>query len=111
MLTGSAAKRICAQFKENGEQPEELKRTKLWDYSIYNLEAMFALASMGQRVDVDLWRHERPWACADGQSISKALDYLCEYLDGSKKWPHRQIVGFEPREGLSPLIYRGAIEF
>jgi hypothetical protein len=107
VLSASTMSRICRQIMPDGRQPEELKRTKSWDYSLYNLDALFALAALGQRLDVDLWGFVGP----DGQSVPKALDYLAAYLDTSKKWPHQQVHSFSPKSSLSPFVIRAVSEF
>ena len=45
------------------------------------------LASLGERVGVDLWNH-RP---ADGRSLRTGLEYLMPFATGGKRFPHQQI--------------------
>jgi hypothetical protein len=98
--------RIARRIEPDGKQPLELKRTKAFDYSIVNLRALFALATLGDRVGVDLWRYETK----DGRSIRKALDWLVPYATGEMKWEHEQIT---PLRGaaLAPLLRRAAVAY
>jgi hypothetical protein len=106
LLEASKTKRIARQIEPDGRQPLELKRTKAFDYSQVNLRALFALATLGERVGVDLWHYET----ADGRSIRKALDWLIPFASGEKKWPHEQIT---PLRGgsLVPLLRRAAVAY
>src|SRR5262245_57834104 len=106
LLEQSKAKRIARQIEPDGRQPLELKRTKAFDYSQGNLRALFALATLGDRVGVDLWRFET----ADGRGIRKALDWLVPYATREKEWPYEQITGLRG-ESLAPLLRRAAVAY
>jgi hypothetical protein len=101
-----STKRIQAQIMPDGSQLAELMRTKAFDYSLYSLEAMFDIASMAERVKVDIWNFKGD----QGQSIRTALDYLTPYVDPARKWPYPQITGFHP-ENLFPFLRRAAIAY
>jgi hypothetical protein len=105
-LEESKTKRIASQIEPDGRQPLELKRTKAFDYSRGNLGALFALATLGDRVGVDLWHFETK----DGRSIRKALDWLVPFATGEKKWEYEQIT---PLRGgsLAPLLRRAAVAY
>jgi hypothetical protein len=87
VLEEARQKRIAAQIEPDGTQPEELRRTKAWTYSNKNLMNLFWLASLGDRVDVNLWNYRSP----DGRSLKGALDYLIPFALGEKPWPHKEI--------------------
>jgi hypothetical protein len=105
-LEESKTKRIARQIEPDGRQPLELKRTKAFDYSQTNLRALFALATLGERVGVDLWRYETP----DGRGIRKALDWLIPFATGEKKWEHEQITGLRGAS-LAMLLRRAAVAY
>ena len=90
-LEGSRA-RIGRQIEPDGRQPRELERTRSWDYSEFNLTAFFNLATLGERVGVDLWGYRT----ADGRSLRQALDFMVPYAAGERKWPDPQITDFRP---------------
>ncbi len=106
ILREAAEKRIAPQIEPDGRQPQELARTKSFSYSVMNLQGMFALAALGERVDVDLWNFKT----TDGRSICKAVDWLASYADGTAVWKNEQIGGVEPKL-LYPLLRRAALEY
>jgi len=71
-----------------------------------NLSGMFNLASLGERVGIDLWNHES----SDGRSIRGALDWLIPFLLKEKPWPYQQIKKFSPARSFS-LLRRAAITY
>jgi len=103
----SVRDRINLQFSPDGSQPAELARTKSFDYSCYNLDAMFALVALGQSVDVDLWGYRG----RKGRSIPGALDYLVQFLDPKLKWKHKQIYERDRGKRLAPFLHRAAYQF
>jgi len=103
ILQFSHKRRIGRQIDLDGRQPEELQRTKSWHYSIYNLQALVALAGLGDRAGVDLWNYQTP----DGRSIRKAIDWLIPFALGHKPWITPEIGGLEP-ETLWPILREAA---
>jgi hypothetical protein len=99
-------RRIDKHIQPDGRQPHELARTKSLGYSIMNLDGFFRLATMGEKLGIDLWHYES----RDGRSIRKALDFLVPYADPKDKWPYKQIVQFEPA-ALFSLLRRGSIAY
>jgi hypothetical protein len=79
-------KLIAVKIQPDGSQPFELRRTNSLDYSMINLLALFDLASIGERVGIDLWNYE-----IHGSGIRKALDYVLPYAIKKQPWPHEQI--------------------
>jgi hypothetical protein len=103
ILEGSR-NRIATQIEPDGRQPRETDRTRGYDYSLFNLEAFFRLASLGDRLGVDLWNYRS----ADGRSLRQALDYLIPYATGEKKWTGEQITEWRP-QAIHPLLRRAAV--
>jgi hypothetical protein len=106
-LTDTTTRRILKQIRPDGRMPEELRRTKSFNYSCYNLDAMFALVSLGKKVGVDLWQFEGD----AGQSIPHALEFLMAYLDQPEAWPYKQIYPINPEARLRPFVHRAAAAF
>lgn len=79
--------RIASQLEPDGRQPRELERTRALSYSLFNLEAFFCAATLGERVRLDLWSYRT----SDGRSLRRALDFLLPHSDPNVKWPHAQI--------------------
>ncbi|MCB1217310.1 alginate lyase family protein [bacterium] len=87
VCNAAGEKRFAPQIAADGSQPLELRRTKSWDYSIYNLWAMVVLARLAQHVDVDLWHYRDD----EGAGIREALLFLLPYAQGEKEWQWKQI--------------------
>ena len=102
-LEAARAKRIATQIEPDGRQPLELVRTKGWSYSVGNLDGLTLLATLGERVGVDLWNYRT----SDGRGIRRALDYLVPFAFDEKRWPDQQIGEWQPQL-LFPLIRRSA---
>jgi alginate lyase len=100
VLEAAKINRIASQIEPDGRQPRELARTLGLHYSVYNLNALFRLADLGERVGVDLWHFETP----DGRSIRKALDWLMPYLADASAWPYKQIEPFDPSHACALLL-------
>ena len=101
-----SSKRIAKQIEPDGRQPHELARTRAWDYSIFNLEALFNAASIADKLGIDLWTYETQ----DRRGIRKALDWLVPFAVGEKKWTYKQISAFQPAK-LAPLLRRAALRY
>jgi hypothetical protein len=96
-------RRIARQIEPDGRQLLELKRTKAFDYSQVNLRGLFALATLAERVGVDLWTYQT----RDGRGIRKALDWMIPYATGEKKWSYQQL-GKVRGASLAVLLRRAA---
>ncbi|MGH9313184.1 MAG: alginate lyase family protein [Vicinamibacterales bacterium] len=96
--------RVARQIEPDGRQPRELERTRSWDYSIFNLTAFFHLATLGDRIGVDLWNYRT----SDGRSLRQALDYLVPYAAGERRWTSPQITAFQPG-AMHGLLRRAAV--
>lgn len=86
---GRTKTRIGNAINSNGGFAPELRRTCSLSYSCFHMYAMFNLATMGHRVNLDLWTYET----RDGRSLRKALDFLAQYsgAENKKKWPYKEI--------------------
>ena len=96
VLENAGTKRMQSQIEPDGSMPAELARTKSLSYSIFNLDAFFMLARLGEIVDVDLWNYRT----ADGRSLRGALDWMSPYATGQKPWTHKQIT----KETFAPMV-------
>jgi len=106
IVGNSLAHRVSKQIQPDGKQPFELARTKAFDYCVFSLEALSAVATIGELVGEDLW-NER---AASGGSIRGAIDWLLPYATGEQSWPFEQIK--KPKTGkLYELVRRAAIAY
>ncbi|MDR9830368.1 alginate lyase family protein [Vibrio sp. FNV 38] len=102
-------KRILLQIEPDGAQPMELRRTKGFNYSLFNLEALIQLADLGTWIDVDLWNYETD----DGRSIVKAIEFVRPYVEVLPEnvppavWHYEQIVPIQ-RVKAAPIFRKAA---
>jgi hypothetical protein len=106
ILQAARKKRIAVQIEPDGRQPLELARTKAWSYSVGNLQGLMLLATIGEKIGVDLWNYQSE----DGRSIRRALDYLVPVALGEQKWTYQQL-GEWPPQMLFPLMRRAAARY
>jgi hypothetical protein len=69
---------IPNQEAADGSFPLELKRTKPYGYSLFNLDAFGIIAQT-----LDLWK----WQMPDGRGMARAMAYMYPYILDKKKWP------------------------
>ncbi|MDB5285973.1 MAG: alginate lyase family protein [Mucilaginibacter sp.] len=75
---------LPTQMATNGSFPLELKRTKPYGYSIFNLDAMATICQTLSTKENNLWNYET----TDGKSIKKGIVFLYPYLKDKRKWPY-----------------------
>jgi len=71
------------QIAADGSFPEELRRTKPYGYSLFNLEAMAGIAQLLSRRDDDLWTFALP----DGRGLRRAMQFMVPFIRDKKAWP------------------------
>lgn len=98
--------RIASQITPEGEQPEELARSRPLTYCMMNLQAFFDIATMAERCGEDLWNFETP----DGRSLKKAAEWLLPFASGERSYLKTDIVKQAPQNYLS-VFRRAAIKF
>lgn len=76
------------QMAENGSFPLELKRTKPYGYSIFNLDAMTTLCQILSTSKDDLYNYKTP----DGKSIRKGIEFLYPFVANKNSWHFQQDV-------------------
>lgn len=104
-IAEAARKRIAAHVEPDGRLPQELRRTKSFHYTLYDLRAMMTLAAAASHAGVDLWHFTTP----DGRGIRKAAEYLFQYADPAKKWPDKEISKYSPQDLYGPMLEAGLV--
>lgn len=79
------------QLAADGSFPQELRRTKPYGYSLFNLEAMAGLAQLLSTPEDDLWGFELP----DGRGMRRAMAYMVPYIRDKKSWPLKPDVMYD----------------
>ena len=74
---------IPDQMASDGSFPLELQRTKPYGYSLFNLEAMSAIAQILSTDRDNLWTFQLP----DGRGLRRAVAYMTPYIRDKKSWP------------------------
>jgi hypothetical protein len=72
------------QLAANGSFPQELKRTKPYGYSLFNLEAMSGVCNVLSSAEDNLWAFQLP----DGRGMAKAAAFMYPYIADKSKWPY-----------------------
>lgn len=96
------------QMAEDGSFPLELRRTKPYGYSLFNLDAMATVCQILSTKEDNLWTFQT----ADGKSIKKGIEYLYPYVKDKKKWPGKQDVMYWDEWPVAhPFLVFGAAAF
>lgn len=96
------------QMATDGSFPLELKRTKPYGYSIFNLDAMAVTCLILTDDKEDLWN----FTLADGRSIARGIGFLFPFLDNKNKWPYQQDVMYWNEWPVAqPALLFGAVIF
>ena len=75
---------LSEQMAADGSFPEETKRTKPYGYSIFNLDAMTALAQIASTPQEDLFKFQTD----QGISLKNGAEFLYPYLEDKSSWPY-----------------------
>lgn len=75
---------LPGQMAQNGSFPRELKRTKPYGYSLFNLEAMSGVCQILSTPEDNLWTFHLP----DGRCMGKGVAFMYPYIADKKKWPY-----------------------
>jgi hypothetical protein len=93
------------QMDKDGSFPRELKRTKPYGYSIFNLDAMTTLCQILSTPQDNLYNYQT----ADGRSIKKGIEYLYPYIADKSKWPLKpDVMYWEEWPVAQPFLVFGA---
>ena len=79
------------QIAIDGSFPEELRRTKPYGYSLFNLDAMATICELLSTEKDDLWT----FSTTDGRGISKALAYMYPFIKNKRSWPLKPDVMYD----------------
>jgi hypothetical protein len=67
---------------KNGSFPLELKRTKPYGYSLFNLDAMATIAHVLSDKNENLWEFSLP----DGRNLKNAVDFMLPFIKDKSSW-------------------------
>jgi hypothetical protein len=96
------------QMAADGSFPQELRRTKPFGYSIFNLDAMATICQTLSTQHDNLWTYET----ADGRSIKKGIEFLYPYVADKSKWPFaKDVMYWDQWPVAQPFLVFGANAF
>ncbi|HEY9256795.1 alginate lyase family protein, partial [Chitinophaga sp.] len=75
---------LPAQMADDGSFPRELKRTKPYGYSLFNLDAMSTVCQLLSTKENNLWQY----TLENGRSIAKGIAFLSPYVKNKNSWPY-----------------------
>jgi DUF1680 family protein len=76
---------VRQQMASDGSFPQELKRTKPYGYSIFQLDNMAILCQLLSTDRDNLWTY----TLSDGRGIRQAVEFLYPFLQDKAKWPYK----------------------
>lgn len=79
---------LPTQMAADGSFPLELKRTKPYGYSLFNLDAMATLCQILSNQEDNLWNYRT----TDGRSIRKGIAFLYPFVAHKNQWSYQQDV-------------------
>lgn len=76
------------QMADNGSFPKELARTKPYGYSLFNLDAMAALAQLLTDKTENLFLY----TTKSGKNLELGIEFIYKYVEEKKLWPYKKDV-------------------
>ncbi|NOW93420.1 alginate lyase family protein [Mucilaginibacter sp. SG564] len=99
---------LPSQIAPDGSFPLELKRTKPYGYSIFNLDAMTTLCQILSDKNDNLWTYQTP----DGRTIKKGIEFLYPFLKDKNTWPYaHDVMHWESWPVAQPSLIFGAAAY
>lgn len=96
------------QMAADGSFPLEIKRTKPYGYSLFNMDAMAMNCVILSDQATNLWEYATP----DGKSISLALEFMAPYIANKSSWfKEADVMYWENWPVAHPSVLFGAIVF
>jgi hypothetical protein len=94
------------QMAADGSFPLELKRTKPYGYSLFNLDAMATICQILSHQRDNLWEFET----ADGRSIKKGIEFLYPFVVDRINWTLKpDVMYWENWPVAQPFLVFGAV--
>ena len=93
------------QMAADGSFPQELRRTKPYGYSLFNLEAMATICQILSTPRDNLWTFQ----LSDGRGMRRAMEYMAPFIRDKKAWPLKADVMYDSEWPMrqSSLLFAG----
>jgi len=96
------------QMAPDGSFPEELKRTKPYGYSLFNLDAMTMVCLIISDEKNDLINY----STYDGKTLKKGIEFLYPFVADKSRWTYpKDVMYFDNWPVAHPFLVLGANEF
>lgn len=94
------------QMGTDGSFPRELRRTKPYGYSLFNLDAMATVCRILSTEEDNLWAYTTP----DGKNIQKGFDFLVPFVIDKSAWEYKpDVMYWDEWPVAQPFLFFGAI--
>lgn len=96
---------VPGQIEKDGSLPLEMRRTKPYGYSLFNLDALTTICQILSTPQNNLWAFET----ADGRGVRKAVAFMAPYIRDKKSWPLKPDVMYDADWPMrhSSLLFAG----
>ncbi len=99
---------LPGQMAADGSFPLELKRTKPYGYSIFNLDAFATICQILSADQDNLWKFNLP----DGRGMRRGMEYLYPYLKDKTLWPQaKDVMYFDEWPVRQPCLLFAGLAF
>jgi len=78
------------QIAADGSFPEELRRTKPYNYTLFNMAGLATICQILSNSQDNLFT----FALSDGRGFRKAMDYMFPFIQNKSSWPHKADVEY-----------------
>ncbi len=96
------------QMATDGSFPLEIRRTKPYGYSLFNLDAMVMICQILSTKQDNLWEYVAP----HGQIIRKGIEFMYPYVADKSKWPFKEdVMYWQDWPVAHPFLVFGAANF
>lgn len=99
---------LPGQMAADGSFPLELKRTKPYSYSLFNLDCMSIICTILSNEKENLWKFTLP----DGRNMKKGIDFMMPFIVDKSKWPYpKDVMHFNDFPVRQPSLLFGGLAY
>ena len=99
---------LPGQMAQDGSFPLELKRTKPYNYSLFNLDAMSIICTILSNGKDNLWKFTLP----DGRNMKKGIEFMLPYIADKSKWSYpKDVMYFDYYPVRQPALLFGGLAY
>lgn len=99
---------LPGQMGPDGSFPQEIRRTKPYGYSLFNLDALTMVCLILSDRNNNLWDYHT----ADGKSVRKGIEFMYPYVADKSKWTYNKDVMYWDNWPVAPpFLLFGAYKF